>query len=96
MARREKKGGCGMSCLKEKRFLFWKYKTVEHDFIVWAISKFMSCSHHFQVHWARKNCDRRETESFFENDRLIKMGFNQSDLNKVTDSKWFYPKQEEK
>jgi len=85
-----------MSCLKEKRFLFWKYKTGEHDLIVHAISKFMSSSHHFQVHWTCKNCNKREKESFVENDRLIKMGFNQSDLNNVTDSKWFYPKQEEK
>lgn len=37
------------TCIKDKKFLFFKWREIEHDFKMFSISKFMYCSTTFTV-----------------------------------------------
>ena len=78
-----------MNCIKEKRFLFWKYKVVKHDFKMSHIYKFMRSSEHFRVGY-RCACGQGMIKHFVTNDELLLKGIPQDVLNGITDTKWHY------
>jgi hypothetical protein len=80
------------NCIKEERFLFWKYKVVRHKYDIIGINKFMYSSDTFHVHYKCKNCGLSKSDSFIEPDTLILNGIAPEILNEVgTD--WFSIKQ---
>ena len=81
-----------MNCIKEKKFLFWKWKVVEHNFEISYIDKFMYCSEDFHVHYHCKNCGIEHIEKFVTADELILKGFLPTELNEITPDNFGYPK----
>ena len=82
-----------MNCVKEKRFLFWKYKKVEHDYKVGRISKFMDSSDTFVVDWECQ-CGASYSEHFITWDELLLMGFTSEILSKIDKWNWYYPEEQ--
>ena len=78
------------SCIKEKRFLFWKYKVVEHDYKIWRIGKFMWCSKKFEVTWKCTICKTPKDRHFVEYDELILEGLSSEILNNVSEFNAYY------
>lgn len=72
-----------MSCIKEVRFLFSKYKVVRHNFKMVGINKFMSCSISFHVHYECEDCGLTKEESFVQADTLILRGISAKVLNDI-------------
>jgi hypothetical protein len=79
-----------MDCIKEKRFLFWKFKIIEHDFKVLRVNKFMFASTTFHVHSECRVCKITKTEKFVTKDELIWLGIPVSEIEKITDSKMYH------
>jgi len=79
-----------MNCIKEKRFLFWKYKVVEHNYKIHRISKFMNSSTTFHVEYKCENCGAIRLRKFVEQDELILEGIPIEELLKVDDWNWYY------
>lgn len=80
-----------MNCIKHKRFLFWKWKAVEHTYKIWSVSKFMSCSTDFIVKHRCESCGAVTTRHFVKQDELILAGIPVNELNKVDDFNYYYP-----
>jgi len=79
-----------MDCIKEKKFLFWKWKQVEHNYKMHRISKFMKCSDTFHVDYKCSTCVATYTKKFVEQDELILAGIPIETLQKVDDWNWHY------
>ena len=60
-----------MDCIKEKKFLFWKWKQVEHNYKMHRISKFMKTSDTFHVDYKCSTCGATYTKKFVEQDELM-------------------------
>ena len=73
------------SCIKKKRFLFWTWEEVVHDFKSTHISKFMPTSTTFHVYSECKNCGLQQEQKFVSADELIKKGFSANFLNNISD-----------
>lgn len=80
------------NCIIEKRFLFWKYKVVEHDYRLYQISKFMNSSTDFHVHYVCTKCGAKKEAHFVEQDDLILLGIPVKILNSITASSPYYKK----
>lgn len=81
------------TCIKEKRFLFWKFIKVEHDFHILSICKFMFVSEDFIVNYTCSRCGATYRDLFVKYDDLLLRGFTPETLNKITDMNWHYPQQ---
>lgn len=79
-----------MECIKEKRFLFWKYKAIEHTYKMHRVSKFMDSSTTFHVHYRCEVCGAEYSEKFVEQDELLLAGIPVDELKKVTAYNWYY------
>ncbi len=79
-----------MECIKEKRFLFWKYKAIEHTYKMHRVSKFMDSSTTFHVHYICEVCGAEYTKKFVEQDELLLAGIPVDELKKVTAYNWYY------
>lgn len=73
-----------MNCIKEKKFLFWKYKKVEHNYQLNYISKFMDSSETFHLHKKCRDCGITITEKFVDKDTLILLGVPVKEIEKIT------------
>lgn len=74
-----------MECVKEKKFLFWKWKQVDHRYKMHTISKFMSCSDTFHVTYKCSACGAGYKRKFVEQDELILAGIKVENLQEVSD-----------
>lgn len=81
----------GNNCIKIKKFLFWKIKTVVHDYKMYRISKFMDSSETYHVGYKCSNCGCSYSDIFVEQDYLILNGIPVEELIKVTSKKFYYP-----
>jgi hypothetical protein len=73
-----------MSCIKEGRFLFWKYKNISHSYEMIGIWKFMRSSTSFHVQYKCKGCGLLKEDSFVQPDELIIKGISAKTLNDVS------------
>ncbi|MCK9415454.1 hypothetical protein M0Q97_02200 [Candidatus Dojkabacteria bacterium] len=81
-----------LSCIKEKRFLFWKWKEIKHTYKPYCISKFMKYSSTFHVEYKCSVCGATKERSFVEQDELLLLGIPLEVLNKITDIHHHYIK----
>jgi len=79
-----------VKCIVERKFLFWKWKEVQHSFKLYSVEKFMWCSTSFIVHRKCEICGRIKKESFVENDQLILEGVPQEILNDVGTCTYYF------
>ncbi len=78
-----------MECVKSKKFLFWKYQTVDHDYQMFRISKFMKSSDTFHVEFKCSRCGAEKKEKFVEQDDLILAGITVDQLKKIDDLNFY-------
>lgn len=83
-----------MNCIKEKKFLFWKWRAVEHCWKIHSISKFMDSSETFHVNCVCADCGAARTDKFVKYDTLILKGFSAETLNKIDSHNWHAIKRE--
>jgi len=81
-----------MQCVKEQRFLFLKWRYVEHDYRMYRIIRFMRSSTTFHVEYKCK-CGAKYTRSFVEQDELILAGISVETLNKIDNFNAYYCEQ---
>ena len=67
------------NCIKEKKFLWWKWKVVEHNYKPKRISKFMTSSNTYHLDYECE-CGAEFIKKFVTQDSLILMGI---DINKL-------------
>ncbi len=79
-------------CIVEHKFLFWKWKAVEHDFHIYKIEKFMYCSSDFIVTWKCSRCETPYKRNFVTHDELILKGISPEILNNISEDKPYYQK----
>lgn len=77
-----------MDCIKEKKFLLWRWKRVEHNYKMHRIRKFMKSSSTFHVDYKCEVCVAEYTRKFVEQDELILAGISVETLNNVDDMNW--------
>ena len=79
-----------MDCIKEERFLFWKWKVIHHTYELKRVNKFMWVSQTYHCHYQCTVCGITKTEKFVEKDKLILEGIPVSEIEKITDSKMYH------
>lgn len=79
------------NCIVEKQFLFWKYRTVEHHYKLYEVSKFMNSSTTFITTHICEVCGAKDVHHFVDVDNLILKGVSVDDLNKISEFKPYYP-----
>ena len=67
------------NCIKEKKFLWWKWVVLEHNYKPKKISKFMLSSDTYHLNYECE-CGAEYTERFVTQDSLILLGV---DINKL-------------
>jgi len=84
------------SCVVHKRFLFWKYDEVVHDYELYSIVKFMYCSTDFIVRWKCSKCAAIKTRKFVSYDELLLKGVSSEILNGITDDEYYFSQNKNK
>lgn len=79
-----------MECIKYKKFLFWEWKAVEHNYKMYRISKFMKCSDDFHIEYKCSVCSASYTERYVKLNELILLGIPTQSLLKVDDCDFYY------
>ena len=74
-----------MECIKKKKFLFWKWVVIKHDYVIHRISKFMITSDTFHVTRKCSVCGIERTEKFVDQDYLLKIGIPVDEIDKIDD-----------
>lgn len=80
-----------MNCIVENTFLWFRWKTVRHDYKLYSIRKFMDCSRTFNVERKCMVCGRIMENSFAEYDDLLLEGIPAEVLNKITTDYYYLP-----
>jgi hypothetical protein len=78
-----------MECIKEKRFLFWKYKSIKHTYKTHRVSKSMDSSITFLVEYKCEVCGDEYINNSVEKDELLLAGIPVCELKKVTACYWY-------
>ncbi len=81
-----------MKCIKTKKFLWWSWTVIEHDYKIFSISKFMDCSTSFHVNRVCVECEATELTKFVEKDTLILEGVPVKILENIRQYNGYYPK----
>lgn len=77
------------SCVKEKKFLFWKWVTIEHNYRRRWITKHMIASKTFKVIYKCSNCMATHTVHHVEQDTLLKAGISVKALRGIDNWNWY-------
>jgi len=72
-------------CIKQKKFLFiFSYRTVEHNYKIWKLAKFMDCSDDFEVTYKCSECGIIYQRHFVSADRLLLDGIDAEIIKNIT------------
>ena len=75
------------NCIKKKKFLWWKWNVIEHNYKPRTISKFMTSSDTYHLDYECE-CGAEYTRRFVTQDDLILMGIDINKLKPLNDSKF--------
>ena len=70
-------------CIKTVGKWIFKTKVVRHSYRRTSISKFISSSETFHVHYTCEKCGATKTDKFVEKDTLIIMGVSVDELESI-------------
>lgn len=70
------------NCIKNKKFLWWKWRVVEHSYKPKYISKFMTSSDDYHLEYECE-CGANFTAKFVTQDELILIGVDIKKLEKL-------------
>ena len=72
-----------MDCIKEKSFLFWRWKRVEHKFKIHRINRLLKWTDSYHVTYKCGTCGAKCTRGFVEQEELILAGIPIEILQKL-------------
>lgn len=79
-----------VKCIKEKRFLFWKYKTIKHNFTLNYIRRFADKPSEFVVASICNGCGAKQ-ERYADRDELLLDGIPAKELDQISLFRWYEP-----